>query len=231
MDMRKKLQESVMSVPDLPAGFTECEYLESSGTQYLKTDILPTGSMCVTIDVLFTSWDFINYTWGSTVVHWAEGYELGWTPDYNGGWGRRGIYRYGNVSRYLTIRLPQNELNVKYHFVFDRNKVYRDGKLWPFFDDKTLENVEIPEQTFVGTRPIYIFAALWNYGVYSSSGKRFYSFNIKDNGVELINLIPVLDENSVPCMYDTVSKTCFRNKGKGTFGYKIKNSDIVVAPK
>lgn len=226
-----------MSTPDLPTGFTECEYLENSGPQYINTKILPTGSMCVTTDMLYIDWDFINPVWGSTVGYWPGKYELGFTPYYNGGWGAPGRYRYGTTEKYFTGRgevQKQHELNRRYHYVFDKNNVYRDGQRLRYMDDKTLETVEeIPEQTFVGTRPILVFAAYWyaDGWVYSGTSVRFYSFNIKDNGEELINLIPVLDKNGVPCMYDTVSKTCFRNKGKGTFGYKIKNSDIVVAPK
>ena len=43
-------------------------------------------------------------------------------------------------------------------------------------------------------------------------------------------LVPVLNADGVPGMYDTVSKTFFDNQGSGTFGYRIKRSGEEFAP-
>ena len=34
-------------------------------------------------------------------------------------------------------------------------------------------------------------------------------------------MIPCLDENGVPCMYDTISKQTFYNQGTGEFKWSI----------
>jgi hypothetical protein len=48
--------------------------------------------------------------------------------------------------------------------------------------------------------------AYLRYGLAEGVGRRIHSFKITDvYGVATLDLIPVLDENNVPCMYDKVS--------------------------
>lgn len=44
---------------------------------------------------------------------------------------------------------------------------------------------------------------------------------VRVNGQLVYNLIPVLDKNSIPCMYDLVSKKYFKNEGTGQFTYSL----------
>ena len=56
----------------------------------------------------------------------------------------------------------------------------------------------------------------------SSRGKlRLKRFYITRNGAYTLNLIPTLDRNGTPCMYDTVSKQTFYNAGTGEFLYEL----------
>ena len=48
--------------------------------------------------------------------------------------------------------------------------------------------------------------------------KRFY---ITRDGAYTLNLIPALDRNGTPCMYDTVSKQTFYNERTGEFLYEL----------
>jgi hypothetical protein len=50
---------------------------------------------------------------------------------------------------------------------------------------------------------------------------KLYSFKVFNNGVLVQNLVPCLDNNATPCLYDLVSKQTFYNQGTGTFDYKI----------
>lgn len=54
---------------------------------------------------------------------------------------------------------------------------------------------------------------------------RIYSLQIKKAGVLVRDFIPVLDKNSVPCMYDKVSYRLFYNQGSGQFSYGEINID------
>ena len=47
---------------------------------------------------------------------------------------------------------------------------------------------------------------------------KVYSFQIYDNNTLVRDMIPVLDPDDVPCMYDKVSEEFYYNAGTGTFG-------------
>ena len=46
---------------------------------------------------------------------------------------------------------------------------------------------------------------------------KVYDFKLSVDNVLIYNLIPVLDKNNVPCMYDKVTKQFFYNQGTGNF--------------
>ena len=218
---------SVETEYNLPYGFTELEYLDSSGTQYLDTGIMPTSTMKVTTELAPLSWTFVNMTWGS--IAWAEvDNNLAFSPNYNMTHEatRPIMYWYGSNYAFFD-RNYRHELGVKHSYIFDKNKLYQNGVLLSYTN-----NTSLPEQTFIGTTyPILVFAAVWGTdGVKPGGGKRFWNFNIKDNGLELIDLVPVLDAAGIPCMYDKVSHACFYNKGTGKFGYRIKRTGDESAP-
>ena len=48
---------------------------------------------------------------------------------------------------------------------------------------------------------------------------RLFSFKVLNGENIVSDLIPVLDRNNVPCLYDKKSKTFFYNEGSGTFNY------------
>ena len=50
---------------------------------------------------------------------------------------------------------------------------------------------------------------------------RIYGFKIYENNILVVNLIPVLDDNKVPCFYDKISNELLYNKGTGEFNYSL----------
>lgn len=58
-------------------------------------------------------------------------------------------------------------------------------------------------------------------GIYRPGwGIRLYYCKLYYNNELIRDLIPVLDENNVPCLYDKVTDSFFYNKGSGTFLYE-----------
>lgn len=51
---------------------------------------------------------------------------------------------------------------------------------------------------------------------------KFYNFEAEADGVTVLSLIPVLNADREPGMWDKVSKRFFGNDGTGTFGYALK---------
>ena len=67
-------------------------------------------------------------------------------------------------------------------------------------------------------RSMYLFAldnAGATYGIYN--GLRIMEWTYKRNGSVAQHLVPALDENGTPCMWDTVSNTAKYNAGSGVF--------------
>ena len=103
-------------------------------------------------------------------------------------------------------------------------KFSNDGLL---YDDTKYYNVTVNNMT--GTTPIYLGAV--NYSsqqTLSSGGKvKLKKWKWYDGSGNLVqDLIPVLDENGEPCMYDKVTQGFFYNIGSGQFGYEL-NGNIV----
>lgn len=67
------------------------------------------------------------------------------------------------------------------------------------------------------TRNAFVFATNNNGSVAFNSVGKIYAFQHKRAGVIVRDLIPVLDWDMTPCMYDKVSGELFYNAGKGSF--------------
>jgi hypothetical protein len=68
---------------------------------------------------------------------------------------------------------------------------------------------------------MFLFGANNGGALKSYGGSRVYSNWIEVNGVLVRDLIPVLDWNDVPCMFDNVSEEFLYNKGTGQFSYGL----------
>ena len=58
---------------------------------------------------------------------------------------------------------------------------------------------------------------------------KIYEFSLLENGRTKQNLIPVLDDNDNPCMFDTISQETFYNDGTGDFLYPGAESQVVTS--
>ena len=58
---------------------------------------------------------------------------------------------------------------------------------------------------------------------------KLFAARITEGKQQVRDLVPVLDENGTPCLFDKVSPQCFYNTGKGTLGYRIKRTGETVA--
>jgi hypothetical protein len=187
----------------LPSGYTRVEFLESTGTQYIKTGVLANGNLTTKITVLSRKWDGWNNTNRVFGVHAADdSIRYCYSMNYNGGYGTSGRYFYGSQSGHFN---PQHALNTKYEVVFDKNKVTRNGTVLGYYG-----NVKINEEEFnISGRDIWLFSSNQNYNYPTS--KVIYHFSIAEDDLLKLNFIPVIDQNGKPCMFDTVSQKPFYN--------------------
>jgi hypothetical protein len=174
----------------LPAGYTRVEYLESTGTQYINLNALTV-----------TDTDVISWR--------ADRVKIVGQPDgvfsdmdarvrfiYNNQWNY-------NVADFFKPSVTQNGNSAPLVNIgtweLSRGKLKQNGEEFPLAD---------------GT------GSVTGMFVFTQYVKRFYPCAIKlyKWGVEgKCHLLPALDPTGTPCMFDTVTKTPFRNSGTGAF--------------
>ena len=189
----------------LPDGYTELEYIESTGTQYIDTNVL------VTDDI---SWEgrFLlkNDTSKAASIF---GYRWTETPTAQGNMRFVFIYpdgtfavRFGvNASRSNLIISGSEVITLKY----ENDKFYANGNL---FYTETDKNYDGEAQSG------YLFNAnaLYNVDVIPSKMKLYY-FKIWDNGTLVRDFVPALNPDGKIGMYDLVGGRFYENAGTGTF--------------
>ena len=188
-------RRSMYDAGELPTGYRLCNYLESTGTQTINTGLTPVYGDEINLIAYRTSdTNSILYASGTlTVTGSAKGV----------------LY-----CRYFTstnkdateIRQENFPFDAQYHHIM----ISKDG----FYSDGNFVKKLPGERAEAGT--LIIFRGTTSFGKIRI--KRFY---ITRDGAYTLNLIPALDRNGTPCMYDTVSKQTFYNAGTGEFLYEL----------
>ena len=192
----------------LPYGYTELEYIESTGTQYID----------------------INYTIQNLPIAVETNFQLTSILDQNL-FGTS--YSYGGQSEKNVYFVPYISKN-KFKFDnFELEQAYIEKWYNVSFiqSSSNLSNMEIKlndnvyqVKTNILKLPIHSGFQLF------SASSRFFAyykcryFKLYENDKIIFNLIPALDVSRKPCMYDTVTKQTFYNQGTGEFLYKEKEN-------
>lgn len=185
--------------------YTELEYLESSGTQYLNLGIVfKNTDECYAEVAMLTNVSDKFFVSPSKWNNNANRFALGGC--YNKVFGTG----YGGVTTGNTRFSPTVNIDYEKHIF-----TYKDY-VFAMEDKGATKNVS--SISWGGdTTELYLF-----YGYNKATACRVYCYQQKRDGKLIIDLIPVLDKDNVACMYDKVSGSYFYNQGSGTFvaGYK-----------
>ena len=184
----------------LPDGYVLCDYLESTGTQYIdiglkvsnKTKVELVGKQYTSASSLFGVNPLFVITSSQSTDRKKQLCR----------------FRYNNTTQDTDVNIL--ELS---KITFDKNKGYINDVLLATFT----------ETTFSSTYNAILFGRRIN-----SSGaleelaqQRIDYFKMWENDVLVRDMIPCLDNNGTPCMYDTVSGKTFYNQGTGEFKWSI----------
>jgi len=210
------------SITRLPKGYTELEYIEGTGTQWIDLDVLPselTNGMEFGIDVQYTSTIGSNYagfgaqrfenTAGITDTWWKFDIKSQTQFGIQAGEGSSET----KVSVSSTLNRHQLYMNIA------TAKCSVDGIEYDLHINPGIYNIPNKFGLFRSNdSPYYAYAKL-------------YSAYIKNNGVMVRNLIPAKrNSDGAVGMYDTVSNRFFTNAGTaGDFiaGYGIASTSYV----
>lgn len=117
-----------------------------------------------------------------------------------------------------------NSNNFRYLLSGSGHMIYYNGN-WIPLDKKLEQEFNLNEYGFTYNGVIYLFKISRINTDYAGKSKIYY-FQMYQSNQLTLDLIPVLDQNNVPCMYDKVSDQFFYNQGTGTFGYEIEELDV-----
>lgn len=191
---------------DLPEGYTQVEYIQGTGTQYIDVGSKMYNNseieLCFSFDVMQQNCSIFGSRANSTV----NNFEIASTdPDFP-------IYLdYGNYS---TSRVIYNNVVINAKYICTISKSLR-----AIYDkNRTLltRNTNLISASNVTPSNARIFDTAGGYSQNKLKGKVYYC-KIWENGVLVRNMIPCKNPSNVVGMYDTVNGVFYTNAGKGSF--------------
>lgn len=195
------------SASRLPEGYTELEYIESTGTQYINTDVaggmplkvemvLETTTGTSSVDkMVFASYDGTNNT---IPVYW-----------YKGTW-------FTEVDK-TTGQSAGGTLadNTRYNVVFDATS----AKYSLVVNGSTL--VEKTGSLTGSTKPLFLFARNNNGTASHHATAKVYGLKMYNNNVLVRDFVPCINPYGEIGLYDCVNGRFYGNSGTGVFSCNL----------
>lgn len=192
----------------LPEGYTEVDYIEGTGTQYIDTGVQMTTSDDVNMIIQLTSDTTVQNFYGSrNTTSLNDG---SWNLFYNVG-GSSGSMRFrldwnSNPPRYSSLISLDTDVNIRLYSSSGYGEIVVDGTSYTGVATKT--NAEYNTVLF----------GCNSGGTIVCNPLRIKKYSVKRNGSLIQDLVPAIrNSDNEPGMYDLVSKTFFTNSGSGTF--------------
>lgn len=197
---RRRLMQSLKNKE-----YTELEYIESTGTQYINTGITANNNPSITVNFSMTN----NSVETQAVlgcrkqISGAMSYDIFYNISHNNSFR---LDWTGSIKQYVKINLNEN-INMKLNA---NGSVIVNGTQYENVKTKTGCYFNILIGNFIDNdgEPRAI-------GAYA----KWKKVEIRENDNLVMDMIPVLDKNNVPCMYDKVNKKFYFNQGTGEFLY------------
>lgn len=182
--------------------YTEIEYVESTGTQYIKTGINADSSLDVYLEFQFTS-DPSVFTrifgarddWQKNALSIQKLANKKLRIDY-------GSQNYTDIDIIST--------DTKYIYRQEKNNLYINGT----------KVTNFTTTQFTGSE-LYLFNGNLRDAEYNFQGESFtgrvFRLKISKENNTLLDLIPIIDSNNTICLYDKVEGKYYYNQGTGDF--------------
>jgi hypothetical protein len=176
----------------LPAAYTELEYIESSGTQYINTGVAPTVANGTEIYLKMA------YAAATSTQGMGAWWNLVISKETGNTWRIDGVYTSIPVVIDEVVEITLKQTSSGRYYSIKNESGYGTS-------NQTANNFCLGT---IGGMTNYTMAA------------KFYKCTIKENDTIIKNLVPAKrnSDNAIG-MYDKVSGTFFTNSGTGTFGY------------
>ena len=209
-----RLVKTRENISGLPNGFTEVEYLESTGTQYIDTGIKYKPSLSLKGKLTRTE---MGASGSVMLLSTSTTNPVLYFPALNAS---------SKQDRYVWRRNGYSEQS--YYYSFDAYPVTEEVYLDAINDKLYLNGSLVKSGMIAGmngySSPYESNSNLYLYGIgntYRGVGKIYYC-QIWDNTTLVRDFIPCLDNNGRPCMYDLAGKKTYYNLGTDEFTYGRK---------
>ena len=206
----------------LPEGFEELEYIESSGTQYIVTQLTLCENYGIDLDAIVQFDNGASYIGSSSSA--AGNSESLSIVSFE--WNNKPYLTY-NLKRITGQDEWSGYLNSRHKFgIRQGNKVYIDGSL--------IKESESAYSSSISNNASIFWAKGSRFKTYGRM--KLYNACFYNSNNELIgNFIPCYSNTTVneyPSgtigLYDTIGGKFYTNQGTGTFGYKSEDGTIVL---
>lgn len=194
---------------NLPSGYIELEYIESTGTQYIDTKYKPNNNTQV-ITKAFLSL--------SDTAYWLFGARNGSAIATFGFLTYQNQYRsdYGtDQGKFINQSFSEN-------FIINKNK-----NITTINDSN---EVTSPTNTFQCSYNLYLFANNSGGSITGKGSSTIYYFQIFENGNKIKDFIPCKNPSNEVGLYDLVYGTFYPNAGTGDFiaGPVVPQNEITI---
>lgn len=207
----KDVAKIAMNKRILPEGYNMVEYLESTGTQYINTNIRTFYKSHINLGFQITNYDDSTKTicgmFNTVRLYIGAIRQFNVTSRYNATW----LY-------YENPPIIGKDYNVEWDY---------DGKQCTM-SCNNIVNTSKESLSSTNDIPIYLFALNEKSTASQHSYARIKYFKM-NTSISSIDLIPAIDPNGRPCMYDLVTQQPFYNSGTGEFltGPVVPQREIV----
>ena len=202
---------------NLPAGYTKCVYLQSNGTQWIDTEVIPTDETGLYLKAQHLGYDF-HVPLGSVITN-----QIMFYPP---------IYSLSN--KYSAYAFKSALVQMFYYNKADdliytsTMNLYNDRTVNLWSEDTEHHGIVTPTPNTTEMPSLWLFS--WNAGtgaIHATNGKfigRIFRAKITQ-GVYLIHdFVPCLDTDNRPCMYDLVTQQPYYNQSGGVeFAYCVEH--------
>ena len=220
-------RELMADMGGLPAGYSRCSFLQGKGdvsTYFAIPAIDITNKPYVLLECMYPSYLADTNTFGSILNNIRFENGIGWfgnsfSYNYGNGYGGPNSSNdYPNAQTANGVFKASQLSGKRLLFEYKNDTFYLDG----------IEQTIARESQYI-SGDLGIAQNVYLFGTNRGTTKRYFSGKIYRFFVEnQIDLIPTLDRNGIPCMFDLISKSTFYNQGTGTFGYELMDGTYVA---
>lgn len=175
----------------LPAGYTKLSYIQSSGTQYINTEIIPTNYVDVEVKFQLTESQSVGGIISAEKTWQTAMYSVdAWACRYNTAYKASAFTE--NVD--YTVRVVGKDFYINDALYFTGN-----------------------EGDFNGGLPLTLFAVNRTDTPNEYSKSKIYYCKIYNNGILVRDFVPCINGSGEVGLYDLVGKQFYGNAGTGVF--------------